>query len=56
MEGVLLKCFDEEHPIIILDEMHNGVCGGHYMKKTTTHKVISARFGGPIYLEMLMCW
>ena len=44
MEGVLLKCVDEEHLVTILNEMHNGVCGGHFMDKTTVHKVIKASF------------
>lgn len=40
MEGVLLKCVDEGHSVKILDEMHSGECGFHYMAKTIAHKVI----------------
>ena len=43
-EGILLKCVDQERAQEILNEMHTGVCGGHYMAKTTTHKVMRARF------------
>ena len=39
-EGILLKCIDQEKAKEILNEMHVGVCGGHYMAKTTTHKVM----------------
>ena len=44
MEGVLLKCVDEIESKRILRDMHEGVCGGHYMAKTTTHKVLRAGF------------
>lgn len=44
MEGFLLKCLDEEHLVKVLNEMHSGECGGHYIDKTTTHKVIRVFF------------
>jgi len=47
MEGILLKCVDKDHSVIILNEIHSGVCGGHYMAKTTTHKIIRAGFWWP---------
>ena len=47
MEGVLLKCVDETKSKRILKDMHEGVCGGHYMAKTTTHKVLRASFLWP---------
>lgn len=47
MEGVLLKCVDEEHSVKILNDMYSGKCGGHFMAKTTTHKVIKASFRWP---------
>lgn len=47
MEGVLLKCVDEEHAMKILNDMHSGECGGHFMEKTTTHKVLRASFWWP---------
>lgn len=43
-EGVLLKCVDQEKSKEVLNEMHSRVCGGHYMAKTTTQKVMRARF------------
>ena len=43
MQGVLLKCIDKIESEKILKDMHEGVCGGHYMAKTTTHKIL--RFG-----------
>ena len=27
--------------------MHSGICGGHYMEKTTAHKVMRAGFWWP---------
>lgn len=47
MEGVLLKCVDEIESKRILTDMHEGVCGGHYMAKTTTHKILRAGFWWP---------
>ena len=36
IQGVLLNCIDESELEKILKDMHEGVCGGHYMAKTTT--------------------
>lgn len=47
MEGILLKCVDEIEVTRILKEMHEGVCGGHYMAKTTAHKVLRSGFWWP---------
>ena len=47
MEGVMLKCVDEENSVKILNEMHNGECGGHYMAKRTSHREIWAGFWWP---------
>ena len=44
IKGVPQKCVDKGHLVIILNEMHKGLCGVYYMAKTTAHKVISARF------------
>jgi hypothetical protein len=43
-EDVMLKCVDQDQAQRLLEEMHSGVCGGHYMVKTTTHKIMRARF------------
>ena len=47
VEGVLLKCVYEIESKRILKDMHEGVCSGHYMAKTTTHKVLRAEFWWP---------
>ena len=47
MEGVLLKCVDETESKSIFKDMHEGICGGHYMAKTTTHKILRAGFCWP---------
>ena len=41
MDGILLKCVDEIESKRILKDMHEGVCGGHYMAKTIAHKISS---------------
>ena len=38
---------DEIESKRILKDMHEGVCGGHYMDKTTAKKVLRARFWWP---------
>ena len=50
-EGILLKCVDQERAQQILNEMHTRVCGGHYMAKTTPHKVIGAGFWWPFLFK-----
>ena len=47
MQGVLLKCIDQIELEKILSDMHEGVCGGHYMAKTTTHKILRSSFWWP---------
>jgi len=47
IDGVLLKCINEEQALEILTEMHSGAFGGHYMAETTTHKVLRAGFWWP---------
>ena len=47
MEGIPLKCVDEIESKRILSDIHEGVCGGHYMAKTTAHKVLRAGFWWP---------
>ena len=47
MQGVLLKCIDESESEKILRDMHEGVCGGHYMAKTIAHKILKFGFWWP---------
>ena len=47
VEGVLLKFVCEEHSLTILNELHCGICGGHYMAKTIARKVIRKGFWWP---------
>ena len=47
IEGILLKCVNHEELVKILTKMHSGVCGGHYMSKKTTHKVLRFSFWWP---------
>lgn len=45
--SVLLRCLDEEQVTIIIEEMHSGVCGGHYIAKKTAHKILRSRYWWP---------
>ena len=42
-----MKCIDQDESERVLNEMHSGVCGGHYMENTTTHKVMRVGFWWP---------
>lgn len=46
-DGILLLCLDEYQAKRILQEMHGGVCGGHFSAKTTTHKILRDRYYWP---------
>lgn len=47
LDCILLKCVDENQAKVLLNEMHEGVSGGHYMGKTTTQKVLRVGFWWP---------
>ena len=47
MQGVILKGIDEIESKKILRDMHEGVCGGHYMAKTIAPNVLRSGFWWP---------
>ena len=51
MEGVHFKCANKIEFEKILKEMHEGVCGGHYIAKTIAHKILRASFWWPTLLK-----
>jgi hypothetical protein len=52
--GILLNCLLEEPTERAIKEFHKGDCGGHHYWKTIMHKILMARFFGPIFLWMYM--
>ncbi|XP_059075423.1 uncharacterized protein LOC131875342 [Cryptomeria japonica] len=46
-DGFLLFCLEKEQAHLVLAEMHDGVCGGHFTTNTTTHKVLRAGYFWP---------
>jgi transposase InsO family protein len=46
-DGVILICVDEIESKKLLTEFHYGFCGGHFVAKTTTHKILKARYYWP---------
>lgn len=46
-DGVLLRCFLVEKIHKILKEMHEGVCGGHFSPKVSTHCIIRVGYYWP---------
>ena len=43
-EGILLNCLIKEEADKVLKEFHAGDCGGHLYWKSTTDKILRARF------------
>lgn len=43
-DGNLLFCLDVYQAQYVLRELHEGVCGGHFLAKTTTHKILNAGY------------
>ena len=39
-DGILLFCLDAAQSEVILKEMHEGVCSGHFSARTTMHKIL----------------
>ena len=46
-DGILLTCVDNKHAEKVLNDMHSGECGGHFMARTTAHKILRADFWWP---------
>jgi len=38
LDGIIIRCVDEEESIKLITEFHSGFCGGHFVAKTTTQK------------------
>jgi hypothetical protein len=49
VDGILHRCVFEHEWDVLLFESHEGLVGGHNAGKTTTSKVLCARFGGFLY-------
>lgn len=45
--GVLLNFLLEEEVKQVMEEIHKGDCGGHLFWKTTTNKILRARYYWP---------
>jgi hypothetical protein len=46
--GVLLRCLDPQEAQRAMTEFHDMSCGGHHFWKTTTYKILRARYLWPI--------
>jgi hypothetical protein len=46
-DGILRRCVLEHERLIILEEEHDGIVGGYYTLKSTTHKILCARIWWP---------
>ena len=50
-DGVLLRCFHIKKTHEILKEMHEGVCGGHFPPKVTSHSIIIEGYYWPTIFQ-----
>lgn len=58
--GLLLLCLVEGETHKVIGEFHGGVCGGNYIWKTTTHKILKVGFYwstlfGDVHSKVKMC-
>jgi len=42
-----MLCLVDAETHKLIEDFHGGVCGGHYSKKTTIHKILKAGFYRP---------
>eukprot|EP00253_Pinus_taeda_P031853 PITA_31853 len=45
--GILLRCLDKEQSMEVMHQFHSSINGGHQYWKTTTHKILRARYYYP---------
>lgn len=46
-EGIFSKCITEDESPKIVVDFHGGVCGGHFARRVTTHKVLRDSYWWP---------
>ena len=52
-DGLILRCVDEVESKRLMTEFHSGFCGGHFVAKTTTHKILREVYYWPnIFLDV----
>jgi len=45
--NIILLCLTENEIEEVIEQFHEGVCGGHYAWKETTHKILRVGFYWP---------
>ena len=46
-DGVILRCVNKEEAKKILEELHSRHCSGHFVARTTAHKILRAGYYWP---------
>ena len=46
-DSVLLRCLEKTESEKVLQELHDGLAGGHYARDTTTHKILCMGYYWP---------
>jgi hypothetical protein len=46
-DGVILKCVNKEEENKLISEIHLGYCGGHFVSRTTAHKILRQGYYWP---------
>jgi len=46
-DGIILRCVDDQESKRLLEELHSGMCGGHFSARTTAHKILRTGYYWP---------
>jgi hypothetical protein len=41
-DDLILRCVDDVEAKKLMEDLHEGLCGGHHATTTTTHKILRA--------------
>lgn len=44
---MLLRCLDKEQSIVVMQQFHDSMCGGHHYWRTTAQKILRAGYYWP---------
>jgi hypothetical protein len=50
-DGMLLRCVGATRAEKLMEEFHEGICGGHFAPITTTHRIMSVGYYWPIVFK-----
>jgi len=54
-DGVFLICIEDDDAEKVLKQIHDDPTGGHFVRETTTHKILSAGYYWPTLFREHSC-